>query len=193
MSDRIRWLFAGACCLGLIGAKPAPGAQGDPAPSELSAPDGEPDGGQERQAAGGCDADCDDNNPCTTDQCLGCFGGTCIGACAHTQVPNGTPCSDGLFCNGVDTCSAGACQHPGNPCLGGAVCANCCQELLDSCSCVVFSPCDDGVFCNGPDQCSSGGCSVHAGDPCPGPDGDANCSRASLPPCPPTPTRRIRS
>jgi hypothetical protein len=40
------------------------------------------------------------------------------------------------------------------------------------------APCDDGLFCNGADTCSGGSCSVHAGDPCPGPDGDTNCSES---------------
>ena len=37
--------------------------------------------------------------------------------------------------------------------------------------------CNDALFCNGPDNCNgSGACSTHAGNPCPGPDGDANCN-----------------
>jgi hypothetical protein len=166
----------------MMGTRPLPGAAQDhlEAP-ELDVADGEPDGSQERQAsdaAGGCDPDCDDNNLCTTDECLLCFGGSCIGACTHTWLPNGTPCNDGVFCNGVDTCSAGVCQHPGNPCLGGPVCNTCCSEAVDSCACVL-SICDDGVFCNGPDQCLGGSCSVHPGPlPCFGADGDANCSES---------------
>ena len=38
--------------------------------------------------------------------------------------------------------------------------------------------CDDGVFCNGADTCDGGACSVHAGDPCPGTDGDGDCSES---------------
>ncbi|MBX3024444.1 hypothetical protein KF840_05990 [bacterium] len=38
--------------------------------------------------------------------------------------------------------------------------------------------CDDGAFCNGSDTCSAGNCDVHAGDPCPGPDGDTNCAES---------------
>src|SRR5262249_37199024 len=40
------------------------------------------------------------------------------------------------------------------------------------------APCDDGVFCNGADTCAGGKCSVHAGNPCPGPDGDSNCKES---------------
>ena len=38
--------------------------------------------------------------------------------------------------------------------------------------------CNDGTFCNGADTCSGGSCSNHAGDPCPGADGDSNCSES---------------
>jgi hypothetical protein len=40
------------------------------------------------------------------------------------------------------------------------------------------SPCDDGVFCNGSDACLDQECSLHEGDPCPGPDGDGDCSES---------------
>ncbi len=36
---------------------------------------------------------------------------------------DGASCDDGLFCNGADTCEAGACAiHAGNPCGGGLFC-----------------------------------------------------------------------
>src|SRR5262249_32728515 len=38
--------------------------------------------------------------------------------------------------------------------------------------------CDDGIFCNGTDTCAGGTCSIHAGNPCPGPDGDSDCSES---------------
>ncbi|MBN1605547.1 MAG: hypothetical protein JW940_02885, partial [Polyangiaceae bacterium] len=34
----------------------------------------------------------------------------------------GTPCDDGLYCNGADTCSAGTCEHAGNPCESDVTC-----------------------------------------------------------------------
>jgi hypothetical protein len=37
--------------------------------------------------------------------------------------------------------------------------------------------CGDSLFCNGVEVCSSGTC-VSPGSPCPGPDGDANCSES---------------
>ncbi len=38
---------------------------------------------------GGCGIVCDDENPCTTDICV-------QGVCEYINVPNGTPCSNGL-------------------------------------------------------------------------------------------------
>ncbi len=37
------------------------------------------------------------------------------------------------------------------------------------------TPCDDELWCTGSDTCSNGVC-YHSGDPCPGPDGDGDCS-----------------
>ena len=39
------------------------------------------------------------------------------------------------------------------------------------------SPCDDGLFCTVTDVCSNGVC-VGSGDPCPGCDGDSDCSES---------------
>src|SRR5262249_39205424 len=57
--------------------------------------------------------------------------------------------------NDVGNGASAVCQHPNNT-----------------------APCSDGLFCNGGDTCSGGSCSVHAGSPCPGPDGDINCSES---------------
>ncbi|HXC50953.1 MAG TPA: hypothetical protein VN634_08720 [Candidatus Limnocylindrales bacterium] len=103
--------------------------------------------------------------------------------CAGSD-PNGSPCNDGLFCNGSDTCSGGSCSvHSGNPCAGADGDGNCsesCNESADSCTAADAnaSPCNDGLFCNGPDTCSGGSCSVHSGNPCAGADGDGNCSES---------------
>lgn len=90
----------------------------------------------------GCETDeqCNDNNPCTEDSC-----NTQSNACINTPVAEGTACDDGIFCNGIDTCSAaGICIHPGNPCP------------------------DDEIFCNGDEVCDedSDAC-IHTGNPCP--------------------------
>ena len=79
------------------------------------------DGANNGTAGSCCATDCtfktagtgctDDGNVCTNDVCNGTSN-----LCTH---PNNTaPCSDGLFCNGADTCSGGACTvHAGDPVL----------------------------------------------------------------------------
>jgi uncharacterized repeat protein (TIGR01451 family) len=42
-------------------------------------------------------------------------------------------CDDGLFCNGAETCVANGCVAGTNPCLGGDVCGNVCNEAVDNC------------------------------------------------------------
>jgi hypothetical protein len=142
----------------------------------------------------------DDANACTNDVCDG--NGTC------THPDNDNPCDDGLFCNGPDTCAGGSCSlHAGDPCAGGAECANTCDEVTTSCftpagaSCTDdgnpctndacdgagtcahpanTAPCDDGFFCNGADTCADTQCSQHAGDPCAGGAECANtCTEAT--------------
>ena len=117
------------------------------------------------------DANCSESCNETTDSCT-------------AADPNGSACSDGVFCNGADTCNAGACStHTGDPCLGPDGDGNCsesCNEGADDCTAADpnGSACTDGLFCDGTDTCSGGTCSAHAGDPCPGPDGDGNCSES---------------
>ncbi|MFN2377683.1 MAG: dockerin type I domain-containing protein [Candidatus Binatia bacterium] len=142
---------------------------------------------------------CNGADTCSAGACSAHVGNPCPGAdgdsnCAETcneatdactaPDPNGAACNDGVFCNGTDTCSAGACSvHVGNPCVGADGDGNCsesCNEAADTCAGpdVNGSACSDGLFCNGADTCSGGACSVHAGDPCPGTDGDGNCSES---------------
>ena len=64
---------------------------------------------------------CDDQNPCTDDGC------SPEGQCVNT--PNRASCDDDIYCNGTDTCQNGACDlHTGDPCIGGAECADTCDE-----------------------------------------------------------------
>ena len=49
-------------------------------------------------------------------------------ACPADAVqPNGSPCGDGQFCNGAETCQSGACQTAAAPCVGA------CDEMGDAC------------------------------------------------------------
>jgi len=123
-------------------------------------------------------------SPCTSDGNV-CTGDVCDGTtpvCQH--VPLDAPCNDGLFCNGTDRCSAGACTlHSGDPCAGpdgDANCAESCDEGANTCAAMDpnGSACSDGRFCNGADTCLGGACVVHGGDPCPGVDGDGDCAES---------------
>ncbi len=94
--------------------------------------------------AGACTSgpalDCDDANPCTVDGCSPAAG------CFHDPAPNGTPCDDGMPCNGEDGCEDGQCL--GAPCV-----------------CHTDANCpDDGNPCNGVPSCGEQGECV-AGEP----------------------------
>jgi len=55
---------------------------------------------------------------------------------AWSNSPSSVSCDDGLWCNGADTCSAGACVHEftGNRCTATGPCAlSTCDEARDSC------------------------------------------------------------
>jgi hypothetical protein len=125
----------------------------------------------------------------TGNPCPGLDGdGDCSESCNEgsdsctANDPAASPCNDGLFCTAADTCNAsGTCVGSGNPCPGSdgdMDCSESCNETSDSCSAndPNGSGCNDGTYCNGADTCSSGACSAHAGNPCPGSDGDGDCS-----------------
>ena len=85
---------------------------------------------------------CDeDTNRCV--ECLGdgdCGGAYCVGnACVECR--SNADCSDGLYCNGAETCAAGACAAGTPP------------------------ACDDGAYCNGAEACSEAAGSCSAGSP----------------------------
>lgn len=117
------------------------------------------------------------------------FDGT-VGALALSMcLTDGTcdACDDTLFCNGTETCAAGACA------MGTAPCPVLCDEPADMCfECMTGTdcadgnlctddvcmggacsnppntmPCDDGLFCTPMDACDGGAC-VGIGDACAG-------------------------
>jgi hypothetical protein len=115
----------------------------------------------------------------------------CRGSCNEAMNncsaidPPGTGCDDFTFCNGTDQCGEdGECSvHSGNPCPPhdpeSDDCTTLCDEFRDNCE----GPrhlvgCDDGKFCNGADRCNMGECVPIGINPCPGPDGDADCSES---------------
>jgi hypothetical protein len=67
-------------------------------------------------------------------------------------------CSDGLFCNGVETCNAGSCQDGTAPnCNDGVSCTvDSCNEGSDSCDNTPNNGlCDNGLFCDGSETCNA--------------------------------------
>ena len=126
-------------------------------------------------------ADCDDNNACTTDSC-----DQILKICLNTPVPDGTSCEDGLFCTVSDQCSTGVCTSgsardcsaAGNQCNDGV-----CDEGANQCvpqPVANGTPCNDGLFCTQAEQCQSGLC-TGGGDTCPDDTNDCtvNCDEAA--------------
>ena len=130
-------------------------------------------------------AACDDGDACTSgDQCAQgacagtvvdcsglenpCFEGVCnpdTGEC-DLPVEDGLLCSDGDFCNGVETCASGVCSA-GEPVLceddGNDCTLDICDSLLEQCG----VPADDGIPCGDVDVCD-GGASCQSGQCLPG-------------------------
>ncbi|MBW1808752.1 MAG: VCBS repeat-containing protein [Deltaproteobacteria bacterium] len=107
----------------------------------------------------GCviDDDCDDENPCTNDSCMGMI-------CENLMVTDGTTCDDGFFCSVGDICSDGVCDGSARDCsaAAGPCEEGVCEEDLDTCTTrpkADGTACDDGLYCNVGDQCVSGTCS----------------------------------
>lgn len=139
-------------------------------------------GGSFCDGAGNC-VECNNAAQCSgAGQCQvdACQSNTCGFA---PDVP-GTPCNNGLFCDGVDSCdSMGACIGAGDPCPGPDGDANCsesCNEATDTCNLddPAMSPCQDGQFCTTGDTCDGNGTCEGGGPTCPGPDGDFDCSES---------------
>ena len=82
---------------------------------------------------------CDDGNTAGGDGCsLDCrveACNRCLGEPSDcTNFADGTPCSDGRYCNGDDQCQAGVCTGgDGSPCPSDGPCDGRCSEALDQC------------------------------------------------------------
>jgi hypothetical protein len=108
----------------------------------------------------GADEDCDDDNPCTQDQCLPGTG------CKNTPVVE--VCDDGDPCTVGDMCIDGECQSgegtlecdDGNACTDDACEPTVgCQYANNAADCDDNNPCTEGDVCNsgaclpGPNEC----------------------------------------
>ena len=132
---------------------------------------------------------CNDGNACTQRDM--CVAGVCVGAdpvicaaldrchdagvcdpatgvCAHPAKVHGTPCEDGMLCNGAEACVNGRCE-PGMPvdCDDGVGCTeDVCDEATGTC---VHTPqdvaCDNGIHCDGVESChAEAGCVTEPAD-----------------------------
>jgi hypothetical protein len=97
--------------------------------------------------------------PCVAAGLLVC-NNVCDEDADNCLVPEGTPCDDGVFCNGAEACDgAGNCSdHSGDPCVDSPECTRQCNET--TATCVPDSkgtPCsDDGYPCT-VDACNGNG------------------------------------
>ncbi|MCH8851862.1 MAG: hypothetical protein IID41_04340 [Planctomycetes bacterium] len=123
--------------------------------------------------------DCNDSNPCTTDECVDgvcrslpvdcsdfddlCNTASCDpngadGNCdVLTPLPDGTSCDDGDACNGSETCLGGTCQA-GTPlgCDDNNLCTD--DDCHPVAGCVNIP-----VGCNDEDACTEDGCDSDTG------------------------------
>ena len=113
---------------------------------------------------GGVVLDCNDNNACTTDACIG------DGTCGHT-LNVGNACNDGSACTAGDTCQAGGgCAGVASVnCDDGNACTtDACQAVDGACdhtATAAGSVCSDGNPCTAPDACDGAGkCATSATD-----------------------------
>lgn len=115
-----------------------------------------------------CDvnADCNDNNSCTSDVCAA-DGLTCV------YAPVVGSCSDGNACTTGDTCVGTVCVGGPPPnCDDGKVCtADSCSPATGCVHANAPGPCDDGNLCTTGDSCSAGNCvgaplNCSDGNPC---------------------------
>jgi len=109
---------------------------------------------------------CDDGDPCTADAC-----DESADVCRSTIAPEGTSCTDHLFCNGEETCAGGECLAGASPsCTGVDVCSTeACVETFDACGNLAVADgtsCADSVFCNGAEQGCFGGFCIPGPTPC---------------------------
>ena len=152
--------LTGSCQAG-VGCVFQPVADGT-ACDNLNACDGSDTCREGRCLPSGPALDCDDGNPCTDDAC------DPQGGCTHNQMADGTSCSDGLACNGEETCQAGACQAGTAPsCDDDNACTqDSCDDVLgcqhqqmpEGSSCGDGRTCQKGLCLPAPSSgCSTGG------------------------------------
>jgi hypothetical protein len=140
------------------------------------------DGSEDRCRAGICEGT--QSSPCPGPDGDGNCNESCNENAQDCSAPDpaDASCDDGLFCTTTDTCrEGGVCAGSGSPCPspdGDSNCSESCDEETQLCVApdLAGSPCSDGLFCTAIDQCDGNGQCTGKGDPCPGADGDGDCS-----------------
>lgn len=158
-----RGLNAGAACStdGQCGSACA----GGPNPGQACTTDGQCGRACVGQAEGYTDAGapCLSTSDCSSENCRAgiCIPGFCRGSCSEAldacvDCESNSQCSDGLFCDGAETClSNGTCADSplvdcsalNESCREGA-----CSEAQDRCAANAVN---EGLFCVGSDHCSA--------------------------------------
>ncbi len=96
---------------------------------------------------------CDDNNPCTSDNCAG------KGGCKHTPITSA--CNDGNACTTQDKCAGGKCSGIKVDCNDGNVCTKDVCEMASGCTSTADNgTCDDTNPCTSGDTCGNGVCTA---------------------------------
>lgn len=152
-----------------------------PAANGISCADGNLCDGAETCQVGVCrdgtPLGCNDDNPCTSDDCS-----PASGTCTHALIAgcqacsSAATCSDGNLCNGSEVCQAGFC-HPGTPlsCNDSNACTTdacstqngCVNNPITGCrTCTSAAACGDGNACNGAELCQGGVCRPGAAPNC---------------------------
>lgn len=127
--------------------------------------DGSIDGNDTNCISCATNAECNDNNVCTTDSCLP------SGTCENLAVSNGTNCDDDNACTQSDSCQSGICV--GSDPISCSTTDEChsigtCDPQTGICSNPLKADgtaCPDTLFCNGEEICIAGVCSDQT-DPC---------------------------
>ncbi len=136
---------------------------GTPCGAPVKDPCATPQFCRQGQCVIGAAIECEDNNPCTIETCVGL-------KCTHPPAPNSQACDDGDPCQSGDTCNGGLCQagpdrkdcNDKNPCTVDA-----CEPFF-GCrpSGEIVAPCDDGDPCTVRTICNDGRCVAFGYDTC---------------------------
>jgi sugar lactone lactonase YvrE len=90
------------------------------------------------------------------------------------QPGTGLCAEDGLFCNGGESCNEenDTCEHSGSPCPGHLSCVEENNQCVEN-QCTTDADCNDGLHCNGTETCGGGICQMGS-NPCSEPTLECN-------------------